>query len=227
MDNYIDKIEQKIFHGINLDYYNIKLEDLEILKMILESGKIMTRKELSEIKYEYLNNLPKIYEQSENEICFAIHPKNKLYKYVYNDEDFSDAFYKYIRFNISFVFSNNIINNKYSLYGIPGEVRIENSIKLKNNLIAIGCFDEIEYLLEKTKTIRNKNILFGKELLDCNDIYEYTIKKEKRTYAVTKILNEYGYDIPIIDPVSGKIIKSNYDDDVKKVKKIKNMLINN
>lgn len=224
MDNYIDKIEQKIFHGINLDYYNIKLEDLEILKMILESGKIMTRKELSEIKYEYLNNLPKIYEQSENEICFAIHPKNKLYKYVYNDEDFSDAFYKYIRFNISFVFSNNIINNKYSLYGIPGEVRIENSIKLKNNLIAIGCFDEIEYLLEKTKTIRNKNILFGKELLDCNDIYEYTIKKKKRTYAVTKILNEYGYDIPIIDPVSGKIIKSNYDDDVKKVK---NMLINN
>lgn len=224
MDNYIDKIEQKIFHGINLDYYNIKLEDLEILKMILESGKIMTRKELSEIKYEYLNNLPKIYEQSENEICFAIHPKNKLYKYVYNDEDFSDAFYKYIRFNISFVFSNNIINNKYSLYGIPGEVRIENSIKLKNNLIAIGCFDEIEYLLEKTKTIRNKNILIGKELLDCNDIYEYTIKKKKRTYAVTKILNEYGYDIPIIDPVSGKIIKSNYDDDVKKVK---NMLINN
>lgn len=223
MDNYIDKIEQKIFHGINLDYYNIKLEDLEILKMILESGKIMTRKELSEIKYEYLNNLPKIYEQSENEICFAIHPKNKLYKYVYNDEDFSDAFYKYIRFNISFVFSNNIINNKYSLYGIPGEVRIENSIKLKNNLIAIGCFDEIEYLLEKTKTIRNKNILFGKELLDCNDIYEYTIKKKKRTYAVTKILNEYGYDIPIIDPVSGKIIKSNYDD----VKKVKNMLINN
>lgn len=223
MDNYIDKIEQKIFHGINLDYYNIKLEDLEILKMILESGKIMTRKELSEIKYEYLNNLPKIYEQSENEICFAIHPKNKLYKYVYNDEDFSDAFYKYIRFNISFVFSNNIINNKYSLYGIPGEVRIENSIKLKNNLIAIGCFDEIEYLLEKTKTIRNKNILFGKELLDCNDIYEYTIKKKKRTYAVTKILNEYGYDIPIIDPVSGKIIKSNYDD----VKKVKNMLVNN
>lgn len=227
MDNYIDKIEQKIFHGINLDYYNIRLDDLKILKKILESGKIMTRKELTEIKYEYLKNLPKIYEQSENEICFAIHPKNKLYKYVYNNENFSDAFYKYVRFNISFIFSDNIINNECSLYGIPGEIRITDSIKLKNNIIAIGCFDKIEYLLEKMRIIKNKNILFCKELLDYNNIYEYTIKMKKRTYAVSKILNEYGYNIPIIDPISGKIITCNYDDDVKKVKKIKNMLINN
>ena len=32
--------------------------------------------------------------------------------------------------------------------GIPGKIRILNSLDLYRNLVAIECYDEIEYLLE-------------------------------------------------------------------------------
>ena len=100
---YIDGIENKIFHGINLKYYKSRVGDLEIFKRILESGKIMSRDDLTKFNYNY-SDLPYIYEQGDFETCFAIHPKNQSFIYVY-DNDFSEAFYQYIRFNISFVFS--------------------------------------------------------------------------------------------------------------------------
>lgn len=226
MNRYIDEIENRIFHGINLKYYYHKLEDLIILKKILESGKIMSRNDLRDMKYDYFDYLPKIYEQCENEICFAIHPKNEFFKDVYDGEDFSSAFYQYIRFNISFVFSEDILKREYRLQGGPGEIRISDSLSIEENLVAIGCFDEIEYLLEKVRRIKRKDISFCDELLNCDDIYKYTLEKKKRTYAVKKMLNEYGYNIPIIEPFYGKIIDINYENDVSKVKKLKNIFIN-
>lgn len=226
MNHYIDEIENKFFHGINLKYYCTKLEDLKIFERVLESGKIMSRDDLLKIRYEFFDYLPKIYEQRENEICFAIHPKNELFRDIYSYEDFSSAFNQYIRFNISFVFSNDILTNGYSLqYGIPGEIRIPNSLSFEENLVAIGCFDEIEYLLEKFKITKNKSIIFSDELLNCDNVYKYTLEKKKKTYAVKKILKEYGYNIPIIDPFFGKIIDDNYEEDIIKVKKMRNILI--
>ncbi len=227
MNYYINEIEHKIFHGINLKYYYHKLEELIIFKKILESRKIMSRNDLLDAKYDFFNYLPKIYEQCENETCFAIHPKNKLFKDIYNYEDFSCAFNQYIRFNISFVFSENILGSEYNLqWGIPGEIRIPHSLSIEKNLVAIGCFDEIEYLLEKIKCVKNKKIIFSDELLNCNDIYKYTLEKKKRTYAVKKIVDECGYNIPIIEPFSGKIIDSNYEEDILKVKKLQNIFVN-
>lgn len=226
MNHYIDKINNKIFHGINLKYYYHKLEDLTVLKKILESGKIMSRRDLIDIKYEFLNCLPKNYNQCEDEICFAMHPKNELFKDIYSNEDISSAFNQYIRFNISLIFSESILASEYSLqWGIPGEIRIPNSLSIEENLVAIGCFDEIEYLLEKIKYTKSKNIIFSDELLSCDDVYKYTLEKKKRTYAVKKMLNEYGYNIPIIEPFFGKIIDDDYEKDVVKVKKLKDIFV--
>lgn len=226
MNHYIDKINNKIFHGINLKYYYHKLEDLTVLKKILESGKIMSRSDLIDIKYEFLNCLPKNYNQCEDEICFAMHPKNELFKDIYSNEDISSAFNQYIRFNISLIFSESILASEYSLqWGIPGEIRIPNSLSIEENLVAIGCFDEIEYLLEKIKYTKSKNIIFSDELLSCDDVYKYTLEKKKRTYAVKKMLNEYGYNIPIIEPFFGKIIDDDYEKDVVKVKKLKDIFV--
>jgi hydroxymethylpyrimidine pyrophosphatase-like HAD family hydrolase len=221
---YIDEIENKIFHGINLKYYKSKIDDLEILKRVLESGKIMSRDDLKKSNYNY-SNLPYIYEQSDDETCFAIHPKNQSFIYVY-DDDFSEAFYQYIRFNISFVLSENILSKGYSLqFGIPGEVRIPSSISLKENLVAIGCFDEIEFLLEKIKICKEKRLIFSSELLSTDNIYEYTIKKKNKIYAIREILKEYGYGVPVIDPFFGNIIEGSYEDDILKARTLKNMLL--
>ena len=225
MSDYIDSIENKMFHGINLKYYHTKLEELKIFEQILKSGKIMTRNDLKKIKYEYFSYLPKIYEQDENEICFAMHPKNKEFCYVYDEEDLSSAFYQYIRFNISFVFSESILNNYNLQNGIPGEIRISNSLNLYGNLVAIGCFDEIEYLLEMVETGKKRNIMFGKQLISSKDIHKYVLEKKKRTYNIKEILMNYGYNVPIIDPITGKKIDCNYEEDIETVKKLKNILI--
>lgn len=226
MGNYIDSIENKIFHGINLKYYYTKLEELKIFEQILKSGKIMTRNDLLKINYEYFACLPEIYEQDENEICFAMHPRNKKFRYAYDEEDLSLAFYQYIRFNISFVFSESILNNEYNLKnGIPGEIRILNSLDLYGNLVAIGCFDEIEYLLEMVEIGKKRNIMFGKQLTRSKDIHKYVLEKKKRTYNIKKILINYGYNIPIIDSITGRKIDCNYEEDIETVKKLKNILI--
>lgn len=179
------------------------------------------------MKYDFFDYLPKIYEQSENEICFAIHPKNELFKDFYSYENFASAFDQYIRFNISLIFSKGILESGYSLqWGIPGEIRISDSLSIKENLVAIGCFDEIEYLLEKIKFNKSKNIIFSDQLLNCDDICKYILEKKKRAYAIKKMLNEYGYNVPIIEPFYGKIIDINYEKAILKLKKLKNIFVN-
>lgn len=152
-------IEDKIFHGISLEFYKEKVSDLVIFEQILKTRKIKSRKDLLSDNYSYYNNLPDIYEQDNNEICLAIHPRNKQFAYVYDNETYSTAFYHYIRFNISFIFLANILDSrKYSLqYGDAGEIRLNESINLDHQLVGIGMYDnnfnekywEVKNLLEK------------------------------------------------------------------------------
>lgn len=223
MDYYIKKIEEKLFHVINLQYYNHELEDLKIFEQILKFEQIMTREELRKKKYIYLEYLPKIYEQQENEVCVAIHPNNKQFKDVYDGEDWSTIFYNYIRFNISLILSENVLClQKYNLqYGDPGEIRIQNSISLRKYLVAIGYFDEIEYILEKSKTSNNRQIMFLEDLLSSTDISKYILDKRKNYFTIKKMLEEYGYNIPIVSPFTGKIIDDNPENTIKKVKELK------
>ena len=98
MFNCIEGVENKIFHGINLKYYSNKLEDLKIFEEIIKSRKIMSRNDLIKMRYEHFECLPRIYEQCENEICFAMHPKNKNFSSIYCNDDSSSTFNEYIRF---------------------------------------------------------------------------------------------------------------------------------
>lgn len=76
----INNIEEKLFHGINLEYYKDKISELKIYSQILKSEKIKTREELLEEKYLYYDKLPRIYEQETDEVCVAIHPKNETFR---------------------------------------------------------------------------------------------------------------------------------------------------
>lgn len=226
MFNCIEGVENKIFHGINLKYYSNKLEDLKIFEEIIKSRKIMSRNDLIKMGYEHFECLPRIYEQCENEICFAMHPKNKNFSSVYCNDDSSSAFNEYIRFNISFVFLESILNNGYSLQD-GGEIRIPTSLDMDKDLAAIGCFDEIEYLLEKVNRGKSKNVMFSEQLIKCEDIHKYISEKKKRTYIIKNLLKKYGYNVPIIDPLTGNIIDGNYEKNIEDVKMLKKILIKN
>ena len=172
-------IDDKIFHGINLEFYKEKVSDFVIFEQILKTRKIKPRKDLLLDNCPYYNNLPNIYEQDNNEICLAIHPRNKQFTYVYDSESYSTAFYHYIRFNISFIFLANILDSReYSLqYGDAGEIRLNGAINLDYQLVGIGMYDD-----------------------SFNEKY----------YAIKNLLKRYDYSVPIVDSLSGKIIKKPY-----------------
>ena len=135
-------------------------------------------------------------------------------------------FNEYIRFNISFVFLESILNNGYSLQD-GGEIRIPTSLDMDKDLVAIGCFDEIEYLLEKVNRGKSKNVMFSEQLIKCEDIHKYISEKKKRTYIIKNLLKKYGYNVPIIDPLTGNIIDGNYEKNIEDVKMLKKILIKN
>lgn len=202
----IDNIEEKLFHGINLEYYKDKINELKIYKQILKSEKIKTRNELLKEQYPYYDKLPRIYEQTKDEVCVAIHPKNKTFKYVYDTYDYGTAFYHYIRNHISFVLSEDLLNSvDYTLqYGDNGEMRIKNSINLKNYLIAIGIYNYADSIAKLSQPTNNYFL------------YQLFLEDKKRYSDVNELLKLYGYNIPIIDSLSGEVIEDNYDEKIKK-----------
>ncbi len=200
--NLINNIEEKLFHGINLEYYKDKISELKIYSQILKSEKIKTREELLEEKYLYYDKLPRIYEQATDEVCVAIHPKNETFRYVYDfDIDYGTAFYHYIRTHISFVLSEDLLNSvDYTLqYGDAGEIRIKSGINLRKYLIAIGIYNFADSIA-KCDLISNNYYL-----------YRLFLEDKKRYLFVNRLLNEYGYNIPIINSINGKVIENNYD----------------
>lgn len=200
--NLINNIEEKLFHGINLEYYKDKISELKIYSQILKSEKIKTREELLEEKYLYYDKLPRIYEQATDEVCVAIHPKNETFRYVYDfDIYYGTAFYHYIRTHISFVLSEDLLNSvDYTLqYGDAGEIRIKSGINLRKYLIAIGIYNFADSIA-KCDLISNNYYL-----------YRLFLEDKKRYLFVNRLLNEYGYNIPIINSINGKVIENNYD----------------
>ena len=61
-----------------------------------------------------------------------------------------------------------------------GEIRIPTSLDMDKYLVAIGCFDEIEYLLEKVNRGKSKNVMFSEQLIKCEDIHKYISEKKKK-----------------------------------------------
>ncbi len=56
------KIEEQIFHGINMSNYqkNFNLKDIDVFESILKYGEILTRKDLKEYGYQYIDCLPSL-----------------------------------------------------------------------------------------------------------------------------------------------------------------------
>lgn len=220
--NDLKGIKENIFHGINMsNYKKVNLKDTDIFESILKFGAILSRKDLKKYKYEYIDCLPSLYSQSSEEVCLAMHPKTTSF---YEDDNIGDAFYKFVRFNLSFVFDSSMLNRVEfnTAFGMAGEIRVTESIELKDNLIGVGYFDEIMYVLEKMRKPKTNYQLnpFYQDLISYNDIWSYIETKKEKLYLIKNLLKEYKIDVPIVDPLTGKLVNDNKDSEFVKINHI-------
>ena len=232
------KIENKLFHGINISNYNetSNLSELYVLKEILKLGKILNRKDLYTEKQEIIPHLNHEYYQADNEICLAFHPNNKEYELLI--DPIEDAFYDFIMNHISIILSEQLtINNFYKVAGIPREIRVEKSIVLPEYIEAIGYCDKVTKIITTINgLISEENYEQLKKLILNNYYHEFFLVKDAKKYVeseyqeynqIREILQNTGYNIPIVDPLTGlehNSIEENIDKveiTLNKIKKIR------
>lgn len=231
-------IENKLFHGININNYIEIINNLEatqILESILKLRKILTREELEQENKELLNYINPWYSQKVNEVSLAFHIYNKRYRLI--DNDYQDAFYDYILPNISIVLDDRIlIDRNYSVVGLPREIRLTDSILLDGNIEGIGYRDKLNKLIIKiNKLIDSRNYIELKKII-INPNYYYFFKEEEikkfvndeytEYNKIKELLEIYNYDIAIVDPVTGQEHNSVEDSCIETEKilsKIKNI----
>ncbi len=217
------KIEEQIFHGIDTSNYQkkVNLKDTDIFESILKYGGILTRRDLKEHEYQYIDCLPKLYSQNINEVCLAIHPKATIF---YDDDNIGDAFYRFVRFNLSFIFDSSMLNevNFNTAFGMTGEIRVVGSIKLKDHLVGIGYFDEIMYVLDKMRKPKtNYQLRLYQTLISYNNnIQSYIDDKKQKLYLIENYLEKYKIPVPIVDPLTGKLVSDNKDRDFEEINKV-------
>lgn len=214
-------IEHKLFHGINLGNYRdarelpTELTTLSVLRSILETGKILTREDLylsGSIVCYYMNDRTL---QEQDEVCLAFHPKNG--NFLPKEKRTIDAFDEWVLDGLSIILSDQILANSiYKQAGLPKEIRVKKSIELKNNILAIGYHDEIAKII---CDINEKILLKDYDALGYMFFKNYYAKflraRDIRSYInniyygydnneIKEILTEHGYNIPIVDPLTGR-----------------------
>ena len=147
-----------------------------------------------------------------------------------------DAFYDWVFSNISIILSKNIIiNNSYNtIGGLPREVMVNNSINLRKNIEAIGYHDEITQIIDTLEKLIQIEDYEGLVNIYCTnyynnflrinpdniiDIEKYVKKQYIRYNKIKELLKKYKYNIPIIDPYTGKEHKS-IDDSIINANKV-------
>jgi len=234
----MDNIEEKLFHGINLNNYDPyigNLTEIKILEMILSSGQILTREDLNKINSNIIQYINNSYSQHKDEVCVAFHPYN--IKYQSKEDKYEDAYYDFVMFHISIILKENLLYDKvYSITGMPREVRIKSSILLSEYIEAIGYYDKITSMIEKLeKLIENENYseikklffeVYYRDFIRAQDVKAYVRNEYIEYHKIQKILKKHNYNIQIVDPFTGQEF-NNIDDSIinaeKVIKKIKSI----
>lgn len=107
---------------------------------------------------------------------------------------------------------------------MAGEIRITGSINLKENLYAVGYFDEIGYIIDKI-TNPKSNFQYTqqyKTLASYNDteLSIYIDNEKEKLYLIERLLKKYNINVPIIDPLTSNIVNCNKANDLKTLKKL-------
>lgn len=229
-------LSNKLFHGINLGNYGCwigNLKDIDILKSILEYGMVFTRQHLCGTPFNnYLNPL---YGQNRNEVCLAVHPNNSkldIGKAKAKGYYIEDAYYDFVRYNISLIFDEKILSDRvYNIRGIYREIRVIDSIKTNENLIAIGYFDRVEYAISELEAFvlnedinrfkRYRTIPYIHNLLQTDDVEQWADDLKMNYFFIRHYLESYNIEIPVLDSYTGVPIDQDIDLQIERAKEVK------
>lgn len=217
------KINNSLFYGIKNNYNE---SSIEILESILSHGFILNHNGLG-------NTL------NGNAVSLCFHPANeKLYEELKNSRNTSscnqDAFSTFINNNNpSIVLSSTLLDElkdkNVGIYkSMRDEIHVLEDIPLKY-MIAIGYGDST------TTHIQNLRMLLGKHEKDSQFYHDFTeyyynvyirnllIIHQNNIKLIKLLLEKHNYQVPIIDPLTGKEYGS-YKEENYKLKKELNLI---
>lgn len=231
-------IHNKLFHGINLSNYEYSIDflsDTDVLEQIFDSKKICNRYELYKNNRQLYVLLNHVYNQLDHQVCLSIHPNNTNYSedsFRTSIFKYESAYYEFIRYKISLILTETLITEtNHKIAGMYGEIRVNNSISLTDNLVAIGYYDEIEdvintleQILKKEDEIEYKTIRFQRAIhgfMYAENLEEYVTDKKQKYFEIKNLLEKYNFLVQIVDSYSGQLIEENLQLQIEKSMEIR------
>lgn len=229
VDNIKFNVEQSLFHGIRNGF---KLKAIDILKDILSTGYILTHEGYRKIKGEPHER--EVYShQGQNAISLCFHPSNIKLK-----DEFSrvgiplnyNAFNAYVNQNMPSIILDSKLIDELKIRRFGGYPRTLDEIQVLDNIPleymqAIGYTDITPKFIEELQGIIEKDILLkdiDPEFYDIyyeNNILKVLQKQHSEVERIKALLMLYNYNVPIINPVNGKVWED-FETHEEKIKKL-------
>ena len=200
------------------------ITSLDLMESVLSDGYILTRNSLENKHFDYYKNLYIYSLNGDSRVSISCHVSRE-YDYIRNSNRFimgncDRAFGNYIECSNSIILRDNILDNfSYKENGIIGEYQIEGDISL-DYMVGIGIrdyfknlCDNIENILSEENSLKYKYNEAVREFRLVRDIDNflncgYSNNGYDNYYKVEKLLEKYGYSVPIVDPCTGMFISS-------------------
>jgi len=232
-------IEKMYFHGVSMmDFeFGEGLSNIDLMESVLRDGVILTRNSLRERHPEYYRRLYIDSLNGEDKVSIACH-FNKEYDYIKNCDKFltdnmERAFGNYIEGFNSIILTSKVLEDlKYEKNGIVGEFQIKGNISL-DYMVGVGISDyfgnicdRIEEILKDDNYLKYKyneivwQFRFSRDINKFLD-YGYSNNGYYNYLKVQYLLEKYGYNVPIVDPFTGKEWVSR-EENFRRIEKIRN-----
>lgn len=214
-------VENMCFHGvsfINWDYVVDGITNFQLLESILKDGFILSKEHLGcQNSFGIIRNIG---WNSDNRVCICNHScKDDEYSFQFNFDDAEisyrqRAFDSFVSNNYSIILDSSILNDfDYLKRGMIGEYQVYGDIPL-SYMRGIGIPNHIRMMLDNVEDMlgnyddfdfRQRLDFNVKNLADMKSLDE--VRSGFFTYAnyirVLQLLEDYGYDALVVDPVAG------------------------
>ena len=215
-------IEDKLFHSCRDVCFRIFNQE-DILRYILSSNMIYNRHDLED---KYTGLFKRVGTQKDNEVCLSLHKNNPYYIPDCRMEE--SSFDSFVLYYVSLVLDPSILKRgNFEIEGMPHEVRVKESINIKDFLEGVSLPITIVEELDKVKNILNKddiNLLkFYRDRIKFlrKDIDEYRYAESIRYNRILNVLKEVHKDIPVVEPITGKEIPRLFEEEFEEARDLK------
>lgn len=228
-------ISKCLFHGIKDSKFR---SDLSSLESIFKSGYILTNRSMKELG---IKNRKRINFQGDDAISICFHPDNQeLYTSFFSSDntliDEGTAFNLFIKTGYPSIILNPSILDKLTIRHSDCFKRMSDEIQVEENIPlsfmdSIGVWNRIENQIEIINKM-NKGVNLNRDelyeimffkLLCSNNINSKLKEFYIKINSIKELLNEYGYNIPLVNSESGRNIPC-YDEMYESISKTYTLL---